>query len=122
MKTNEIVEMFKTKNQQQDFTGTFLDTDVLKKAIATYGKEEQMMMMVEEAAELIQAINKVRRAKNDAEEIRAMEHLAEEVADCFIVLMQIKLMVCKNRVDEILNYKMNRLKENLDKQEVKNVK
>lgn len=122
MKTNEIVEMFKTKNQQQDFTGTFLDTDVLKKAIATYGKEEQMMMMVEEAAELIQAINKVRRAKNDAEEIRAMEHLAEEVADCFIVLMQIKLMVCKKRVDEILNYKMNRLKENLDKQEVKNVK
>ena len=122
MKTNEIVEMFKIKNQQQDFTGTFLDTDVLKRAITTYGKEEQMMMMVEEAAELIQAINKVRRAKNDAEEIRAMEHLAEEVADCFIVLMQMKLMVCKKRVDEILNYKMNRLKENLDKQEVKNVK
>ncbi len=122
MKTNEIVEMFKTKNQQQDFTGTFLDTDVLKRAITTYGKEEQMMMMVEEAAELIQAINKVRRAKNDAEEIEAMEHLTEEVADCFIVLMQMKLMVCKKRVDEILNYKMNRLKENLDKQEVKNVK
>ena len=122
MKTNEIVEMFKTKNQQQDFTGTFLDTDVLKRAITTYGKEEQMMMMVEEAAELIQAINKVRRAKNDAEEIEAMEHLAEEVADCFIVLMQMKLMVCKKRVDEILNYKMNRLKKNLDKQEVKNVK
>lgn len=122
MKTNEIVEMFKTKNQQHDFTGTFLDTDVLKRAITTYGKEEQMMMMVEEASELIQAINKVRRAKNDAEEIEAMEHLAEEVADCFIVLMQMKLMVCKKRVDEILNYKMNRLKENLDKQEVKNVK
>ena len=122
MKTNDIVEMFKTKNQQQDFTGTFLDTDVLKRAITTYGKEEQMMMMVEEAAELIQAINKVRRAKNDAEEIEAMEHLAEEVADCFIVLMQMKLMVCKKRVDEILNYKMNRLKRNLDKQEVKNVK
>lgn len=122
MKTNEIVEMFKTKNQQQDFTGTFLDTDVLKRAIVTYGKEEQMMMMVEEASELIQAINKVRRAKNDAEEIEAMEHLAEEVADCFIVLMQMKLMVCKKRVDEILNYKMNRLKKNLDKQEVKNVK
>ena len=122
MKTNDIVEMFKTKNQQQDFTGTFLDTDVLKRAITTYGKEEQMMMMVEEASELIQAINKVRRAKNDAEEIEAMEHLAEEVADCFIVLMQMKLMVCKKRVDEILNYKMNRLKENLDKQEVKNVK
>ena len=122
MKTNDIVEMFKTKNQQQDFTGTFLDTDVLKRAITTYGKEEQMMMMVEEASELIQAINKVRRAKNDAEEIEAMEHLAEEVADCFIVLMQMKLMVCKKRVDEILNYKMNRLKRNLDKQEVKNVK
>ena len=122
MKTNEIVEMFKTKNQQQDFTGTFLDTDVLKRAITTYGKEEQMMMMVEEASELIQAINKVRRAKNDAEEIEAMEHLADEVADCFIVLMQMKLMVCKKRVDEILNYKMNRLKKNLDKQEVKNVK
>ena len=122
MKTNDIVEMFKTKNQQQDFTGTFLDTDVLKRAITTYGKEEQMMMMVEEAAELIQAINKVRRAKNDAEETKAMEHLAEEVADCFIVLMQMKLMVCKKRVDEILNYKMNRLKKNLDKQEVKNVK
>ena len=122
MKTNDIVEMFKTKNQQQDFTGTFLDTDVLKRAITTYGKEEQMMMMVEEASELIQAINKVRRAKNDAEETKAMEHLAEEVADCFIVLMQMKLMVCKKRVDEILNYKMNRLKKNLDKQEVKNVK
>lgn len=122
MKTNDIVEMFKTKNQQQDFTGTFLDTDVLKRAIVTHGEEEQMMMMVEEAAELIQAINKVRRAKNDAEETKAMEHLAEEVADCFIVLMQMKLMVCKKRVDEILNYKMNRLKENLDKQEVKNVK
>ena len=122
MKTNDIVEMFKTKNQQQDFTGTFLDTDVLKRAITTYGKEEQMMMRVEEASELIQAINKVRRAKNDAEEIEAMEHLAEEVADCFIVLMQMKLMVCKKSVDEILNYKMNRLKENLDKQEAKNVK
>ena len=122
MKTNETVELLKIQKQQHDFTGTFLDTDVLKRAITTYGKEEQMMMMVEEAAELIQAINKVRRAKNDAEDIRAMEHLAEEVADCFIVLMQMKLMVCKKRVDEILNYKMNRLKENLDKQEVKNVK
>ena len=122
MKTNDIVEMFKTKNQQQDFTGTFLDTDVLKRAITTYGKEEQMMMMVEDASELIQVRNKVRRDMNDAEAIEAMEHLAEEVADCFIVLMQMKLMVCKKRVDEILNYKMNRLKRNLDKQEVKNVK
>lgn len=35
-----------------------MNRNILKKAIDTYGVKAQMMMCIEEAAELIQAINK----------------------------------------------------------------
>lgn len=73
---------------------------IYKKAIDTYGEENQLNMLIEEMAELIQAINKYRRSDNYLE----LEHVAEETADVKIMLEQLDVMFekynftgCENR-------------------------
>jgi hypothetical protein len=60
--------------------------DILEKAIKHYGAENQIMQSVEEMAELIQAISKCIRYKDDVE---ARQHIAEEIADTLIMISQL---------------------------------
>ncbi len=60
--------------------------NVLNEAWQKYGKAPQMDMLVEECAELIQAVNKERRKPGFVSE----NHLAEEIADVEIMLHQVK--------------------------------
>lgn len=59
--------------------------DILDKAIAFYGADNQMMQTCEELSELIQAIIKYRRYGEE----RA-PNIAEEIADCEIMIEQVK--------------------------------
>jgi NTP pyrophosphatase (non-canonical NTP hydrolase) len=68
------------------------------KVIAHYGEEAQSMIHMEECAELIQAVSKMRRGKKAYLEGRvdddseAYYNLVEEVADVLICLEQIQEM------------------------------
>lgn len=95
--------------------------DVLNNAIHKYGDMSQMRQCIEEMAELTQAISKFQRAKNEEEQQKALNNLAEEIADVHIMTDQLALIVSgylpkgeKNKVNEVLEYKIMRLRERIE--------
>ena len=84
--------------------------EVLKQAIETYGKENQSMMLFEEMAELQKEVCKSLRGNNNHDEI------VEEIADVLIMIEQLKIMhnVKYRELNEVFNFKINRLKERLE--------
>ena len=86
-----------------------MNREVLEKAVDTYGLENQLLQGAEECAEFIQAVNKWRRSETREETSEAVEHLAEEIADCIIMMEQARIMVGEARVQRWINQKMERL-------------
>ena len=61
------------------------------KVIARYGADAQAMVHMEECAELIQAVSKMRRAANAGkDDYAARYNLVEEIADCLICMKQMQ--------------------------------
>ena len=61
------------------------------KVIARYGADAQAMVHMEECAELIQAVSKMRRAANAGKDDDAARYnLVEEIADCLICMKQVQ--------------------------------
>ena len=116
MKVNELIEHIKDFDDSKEYTGVIIEKDVLLKAILTYGKPSQAYMAVEECAELIKAINKINREPFSA---AALDNLIEELADCFITLMQLKLMVCPVALEKKINEKLIRLEKRLENENAK---
>ena len=86
------------------------------------GYEEQSMQLIEEMAELIQAINKYRRY----DDIEKLLNLIEELADVNIVLEQVIYLLSKKIKDETnddllkhfnddVKYKINRTKKRIER-------
>ena len=72
-------------------------TELLKKAINTYGVQAQKDMMIEEMSELTKAILKERRALKDRNKKYidlevARGEIKEEIADVQIMLNQMKII------------------------------
>lgn len=79
--------------------------DILNLAIKKFGERAQEEMVIEECAELIQAISKKHRGKE--------HNIAEEIADVEIMLEQLKIINCCHReVEDIRNTKIRRLCHN----------
>lgn len=93
------------------------------KAIADhYGYEAQSNQLVEECAELIQAISKYRRAvmgkgQPVAEGIKiiALENIVEEIADVEVMLEQVKylLQIPEDELEAVKIFKGNRTRERM---------
>jgi NTP pyrophosphatase (non-canonical NTP hydrolase) len=66
--------------------------EILNSAIKIYGEANQLDMVTEECAELIQAINKVKRAQSRIIRQGMINALLVEVADVEIMIEQIKIM------------------------------
>jgi NTP pyrophosphatase (non-canonical NTP hydrolase) len=62
------------------------ETEVLARAISTFGHLMQIIVAVEEMSELTKELCKAIRGKAD------MEHIAEEIADVEVMLEQMKLI------------------------------
>lgn len=61
------------------------------KVIAQYGADAQAMVHMEEAAELIQAVSKMRRAANAGKDDDAARYnLVEEISDVLICMKQMQ--------------------------------
>lgn len=81
-------------------------TDILKKAIATYGVNKQERQAVEECCELCVAINHKQRGRK--------HNIAEEIADVEIMLEQLIIIHdCRSDVDKIKKEKIERLQRKL---------
>jgi NTP pyrophosphatase (non-canonical NTP hydrolase) len=106
-----------------------METETLKKAIAKYGTIPQMDMVVEECAELIQAINKMKRvaskdgvyptvyptSSHSEQYCNTYFNLCDEIADVKIMVAQMELILSKRTIAIAVKTKMERLKTNLNK-------
>lgn len=70
-----------------------------------YGIESQRRILVEECAELIQAISKVERNGSTTETIR---NLFAEIADVEIMLEQVKHFYSEYGTERLIDYKLDR--------------
>ena len=79
-----------------------------------YGYDSQSCQMQEEAAELIQAINKLRRAQGEGQSCKISEHeakhnLIEELADVEVMIRQlVYLLDCNVVFQEFIEDKVSR--------------
>ena len=91
-----------------------IDLKVVKQTNNVWGFEYMTALCMEEFAEVVQAINKVRRKNN----FDNLNHLDEEIADCLICIEQLKDLGIANeeRIQHWIEYKQARqIKRNLDK-------
>ena len=85
------------------------EMSILQRAIAKYGEEAQMKMVLEEMSELQKEICKRWRGKDNRDAI------IEEVADLEIMLDQLKLMLdIQNHVQQARQDKLLRLQGRLE--------
>lgn len=73
--------------------------DICKKAIDAFGMGYMLNVTMEEPAELIQAISKLRRQPYSPDIKYARAHLVEEMADCYIILEELAQMFLVSRDD-----------------------
>ena len=87
--------------------------DILEKAIKHYGAKNQMAQTIEELAELIVAINKCLRYKDD---IEARNNLVEEVEDALIMIDQLKIImdIKDYELECYRQYKLERLERRIN--------
>jgi NTP pyrophosphatase (non-canonical NTP hydrolase) len=91
--------------------------DLLKRIAYHYGYESQSIQLVEECAELIQAVSKYRRATAeraqplaDYRKTLVLENLIEEIADVEIMLAEVKILldISEGTLDTIKQFKLQR--------------
>lgn len=87
----------------------------LEKAIATYGKDMQLNVAIEEFSELIKEICKHKRGEDNR------DNIIEEMADCYIMLMQLEIIfgICFDDINPTMMEKLYRLEGRLAEKESK---
>ena len=84
-----------------------------------YGYDAQSRQLIEEMAELTQAINKAWRMGNDFDNLLVQKrNIKEEIADVMIMLEQMKylLNIYEDDIETIINRKILRQLERISKQ------
>lgn len=85
------------------------ETEVLQRALDTYGSALQIVVTMEEMSELQKELCKDLRGRG------SIEHIAEEIADVEIMLEQMKMLFCcADDVRDVRRRKVERLKVRLD--------
>jgi NTP pyrophosphatase (non-canonical NTP hydrolase) len=74
-------------------------------AVDKWGNKNQLDMLVEECAELISAVNKLRRGRI------GMPEFFDEISDVEIMLGQMRCIFDTNKIDEVKRKKLIRLAE-----------
>lgn len=85
------------------------ESEVLQRALDTYGSRAQVVMVFEEMSELQKELCKYLRGKY------SQANIAEEIADVEIMLEQMKMLFCcTDDVRDVRRRKVERLKARLD--------
>ena len=91
--------------------GKMIDEEALRRvcqvALEFWGLDFQIDMMLEEMSELASELLKTRRGRGSREAV------AEEIADCELMLFQMKLSFGEAAVERIKEEKLARLKERI---------
>ena len=94
---------------------TITDEAKVKKIAETYGFEKQREMLIEECSELIQAVQKLKRAEDtqsaDNIEVATMQYI-EELADVAVMIEQMKQLLTPKLNQDLAN----KVSQKLDRQ------
>ncbi|MBQ1509358.1 MAG: hypothetical protein IIZ54_00475 [Selenomonadaceae bacterium] len=86
------------------------------RVISFYGPEKQSMIHCEELAELIQAVSKMRRAKDSGkDDAKEYFNLVEELGDTMVCIEQIKTMydITDGEIQRVVSRKCARQEERM---------
>lgn len=83
------------------------DIEIMKTAIKAFGPKLQTVVAIEEMSELQKELTKFLRGNGKK------KHLTEEVADALIMITQVQIIygIGDEDVREVMDYKLNRLRE-----------
>lgn len=99
---------------------------ILEKAVQKFGTANQLDMVVEECAELIQAINKLKRSGlinyvitkpnkgMSIKDVNVYNNLCSEVADVKIMIAQLEFMLNPETIQISLERKIERLQKRIN--------
>jgi NTP pyrophosphatase (non-canonical NTP hydrolase) len=90
-----------------------LDFKVISSAISNFGNAAQLDQTIEECAELILAIRKLKRFATK----ETMENFTDEVADVIIMCEQMALIAGLENVQKRIDFKLERLKSRINNAE-----
>lgn len=101
-----------------------INRDIIRKVLDLRG-DKQLGMVIEECAELIQAISKYqRRAIGDhyLDEREIRENMVEEIADVYVVLQTARdlLGIHAEEINQVIRYKQARLLKNIQEGKITN--
>lgn len=87
--------------------------EILRKNIKRHGHTTEMFIAAEEAAELIQAISKVRRYGYIGEH---KDNLIEEIADVLVIIRELMMMfdITDADVEKKIDFKIQRINDRLN--------
>lgn len=80
----------------------------IKEIMNHYDFESQIEIFIEECSEAIQAVQKMKRAKESTEYAECCENFIEEVADVIITAEQMKRFIGAEAVELVIENKINR--------------
>ncbi len=98
-----IKSKYSKRNSRQIYKSN--KDEVVFKAIKIFGEDMQKIVAMEELAELQQALSKDLRGKD--------HNVEEEIADVYIMLMQLELMYDRKKIGEWIDKKIDRLDKRL---------
>lgn len=85
-------------------------------AVRVFGEEKQTLKAAEELGELTQALCKFQGEYTSGESVALWDHIAEEMADVYIMLEQLKIIYANHtRVDAWAHEKLARLRARVDR-------
>jgi NTP pyrophosphatase (non-canonical NTP hydrolase) len=88
----------------------------LLEIIDKFGSDAQIEMMIEECSEVIQALQKLKRAKNKKDAIdllKRRDNVNEEIADLTIMMQQAHFIFDKEKISAWIDIKMDRVKDRI---------
>lgn len=90
--------------------------NILEHIVKHYGEESQLGMVSEECGELLQAVNKYRRAGTNTDKLKAIISTRGEIADVAIMILQLMLIFDIKQKDLLqeIDYKLLRMKRRMD--------
>lgn len=83
-------------------------TQIIAQAVAHYGHSNQVLQAIEEMNELCVELTHHLRGRNGVRDV------AEEIADCMIMMRQLRLMFGEQLVDWFVDEKLDRLQGRLE--------
>lgn len=92
-----------------------VDGTICDKAIETFGDDYMLTLAMEEPAELIQAISKMRRAPYSQRIEYPREHLLEEIGDCYIILEELARLYnfSREEINGVIAWKQSRTEKQI---------